>query len=119
MPAPMTTPTRRALASVIVRPESVHRLHAGGKAVVHERIHLPRFLGRQVVLDIEALHRAAEARRRKALTSKRVMGPMPLSPRQHACPGRRDCAAERRNDAESGDDNAALASRVHLRKKST
>ena len=39
------------------------RLHAGRDAVVHERIHAARFLGRQVGREIEAAHRAAEAHR--------------------------------------------------------
>ena len=38
-----------------------HCLEAGGQAVLNEQIELARFLGGQVLLDIETLHRAAEA----------------------------------------------------------
>ncbi|MNM68678.1 hypothetical protein D3C81_802420 [compost metagenome] len=37
-----------------------HCLKAGGQAVLDEEVHLASFLGRQVVLDIEALDRATE-----------------------------------------------------------
>ncbi|MCY1415236.1 hypothetical protein D9M71_307100 [compost metagenome] len=38
-----------------------HRLETGCQAVLDEEVHLASFLGRQVVLDIEALDRAAKA----------------------------------------------------------
>ena len=44
----------------------LHRLHCRAEPVVHEGIHLPRFLGRHVFLGIESLYCPAEARRESA-----------------------------------------------------
>src|SRR5690606_16421252 len=39
----------------------VHGVHAGGDAIVHELVHAPGFLGREVFLQLEVFHRTAEA----------------------------------------------------------
>ena len=59
----MTAPQRSRSSLLEIEAGIGHRLHAGGDAVVHELIHAPRFLGRQVLREVEAAHRAAEAHR--------------------------------------------------------
>ena len=61
-----------------------HRLDARGDAVVHELIHAARFLRRDVLVDVEAAAPRPPKRTGKAETSKRVIGPMPLSPARMA-----------------------------------
>ena len=65
MPEPTRQPMRSACSSVscvVGRQAGVaDRLDRGGQAVMDEGIHVPRVLGREVVLDLEALDLAGEA----------------------------------------------------------
>jgi hypothetical protein len=61
-------------------PESSIGLAGRRDAVVHERVHLARVLRRQVVIHVEKSATPPPNRVEKRLTSKRVMGAMPLRP---------------------------------------
>ena len=64
MPEPVMTPARSRSSGVEVEPGVGHRLRTGRDAVVHELVHAPRFLGRQVLLELEVTHRTAEVARK-------------------------------------------------------
>jgi len=85
-----------------------HGISARGDAVVHELVHAPRFLGRQVFLEFETLHCAAEAARE---FSGIVAGDGAdaADTLDHIGPGRLEGAAHRRNDAHACDDYPTLA----------
>ena len=56
---------------------------------------------------IEALDLAGDAGSRSAEASKRVIGPMPLSPARSAFQVASGADAERRNETHAGDDDAS------------
>ena len=66
MPEPTTTPMRSEFSSVTSRPLSCIAWIAGGDAVMDKGIHVARFLGRDVVFDVEALHFAGKTGRRSS-----------------------------------------------------
>ena len=70
MPEPIRQPMRSASSSpscVVGRQAGVaDRLDRRRQAVVDEGVHVARFLGREVVLDVEALDLAGEAARERA-----------------------------------------------------
>src|SRR5690606_1723997 len=85
-----------------------HRIDAGGDAVVHELVHAPGFLRRQVILEREVLHRAAETAGEFAHVE--------ACDRRNAAdaiddvvPGGGNRAAHRRDDAQTRNDYATLA----------
>src|SRR5262249_41011737 len=83
------------------------RLHAGRHPVVHEIVHAPRFLRGQVLRDIEVAHLAAEANGKGGNIKTRDGTDAGLTG-EHGLPGTLDRAADRGNDAESGDDDATF-----------
>jgi hypothetical protein len=85
-----------------------HGIHARGDAVVHELVHAPGFLRRQVLVELEVLHGAAEA--------AGEIGRVETGDRRDAAhaiddigPGRLHGAAHRGNDAKASNDYATLA----------
>src|SRR5262249_41054909 len=84
------------------------RLDARSHSVLHEFIHAPRILGRDVLGDIEVTDRAAEANGKGGHVEFGDRPDTALSP-DDGIPGDLDVAADRRNDAEACDDDATLA----------
>ena len=76
-------------------------------AVVHERIHLAQLFRRQVRLRIEARDRPAKAHGPGAHVEARDRADAALA-FEHVAPRRVDGAADGRDDAEAGDDDASL-----------
>ncbi len=91
-----------------------HGLHAGGDAVVHELVHAPRFLCRQVLFKVEALHSATETTGKGADVEARDRTDAAFA-RQHIGPGRLHGAAHRRDDAHARDDYTTLAQNAVIR----
>jgi hypothetical protein len=82
MPEPTMQPMRSACSSVSASPWAArrrHRLDRRRHAVVDEGVHVARFLGRHVVLDIEALDLAGDAAGKRRGIEARDR-PMPLRP---------------------------------------
>ena len=96
MPAPQIAPQHRRIGLAEIDARVRDGLHARGHAVLHELVHAPRFLGRDVLVHVEAVHLAADACTGKAETSKRVMGPMPLRPFRMASHAERWCSRPER-----------------------
>src|SRR5690606_2544285 len=86
----------------------LHRVHARGDAVVHELVHAPRLLGRQVLLEVEVLHGAAEAAREVADVEARDGGDA-TDAVDDVVPGGGHRAAHRGDDAKTCYDYATLA----------
>ena len=83
-------------------------VHAGGDAVVHERIHAAGFFRIQVFLELEALDRAAEADRKGRGIEARDRPDAALAA-QRGRPGIGSRGAERAEQANACDDDATLA----------
>ena len=84
-----------------------HRLDARAHAVVHERIHAPRFLGRDVRGDVEAFDFARETRGEGRGIDARDGLDAALA-RQNRGPCGRNVTANWRNDTEPGNDDTSL-----------
>ena len=76
-------------------------------AVVHERIHLAQLFRRQVLLGIELRDRRHGSARERAHIEARDRPDAALA-FEHVAPRRVDGAADGRDDAETGDDDAPL-----------
>jgi hypothetical protein len=106
MPEPTTQPMRSARSQLGARrqPGVLHGLHGSGEAELDEGVHMPRLLGRDVVLDIEPLHLTGETAgersgikagdRRDARAAGDQVGPR-LG----------HCVANRTDQSEPGDDD--------------
>ena len=90
------------------------RLDASRHAVLHEEVHAPRFLGGHVLRDVEIGNapgdRARETRRVEA--GDRADAALAC---ERTGPAALDGVAERRDHAETGDDDASLAQGINLR----
>src|SRR5690606_3179725 len=86
----------------------VHGIDTRGDAVVHELVHAPGFLGREIFAQVEVLHAAAEAAWEIGGVETRD-GRDAAHAIDHIVPGRGNRAANRRDDAKSGNDYATLA----------
>ena len=75
-----------------------------------ERVHMARFLGGNVVLDVEALHLAREARGEGRCVELRDGGDAGLA-RDQIGPAVGDGIADGRDDAKTGNDDATTAHR--------
>src|SRR6056297_446425 len=82
------------------------RLAGGRDAVMHERVHLPRVLGREVGVHVEAGHGAAEACR-EATRVEACDRPDAAAPGEDVGPGFVHGAAHGRDDPEAGDHDTA------------
>ena len=103
---PMPEPTRQPMRSRLFLAELVvgrqagvaHRLDRCRQAVVDERVHVTRILGREIVLDLEALHLAGEAARVRRRVELRDVGDAG-SPGEQVLPAFRDAVADRADQA--------------------
>jgi hypothetical protein len=86
-----------------------HRLDRRGEAVVDERVHVTRFLGREIVLDVEALDLAGEAAGEGRGVELGDVGDAGAA-RQQILPAFGNAVADRADQAEAGDDDTA---RIH------
>ena len=114
MPAPIDDADARRIVRRDFEAGVLERLHRRREAVVHEGIHLPQLLRRQVRLGVEVRDRAAEAHRERTDVEARDRADAAVA-REHVVPRRVDRAADGRNDAEAGDDDAPLGQAVTLR----
>src|SRR6056297_3349344 len=87
------------------------RLLRGRNPIVHERVHLARVLGRQVIAQLETRHRPAEARAEPADVEAGDR-PNAAAPGDDVVPGIGHCAADGRHDAEAGYDYPTLAQEI-------
>ncbi len=108
MPEPMITPSAIEIQPAQVEARIRHRIHARGDAVVHELVHAPRILRGEVFLELEILHRAAEAAR-EILGIEARDRPDAAHTADDIGPGAVDGAAHRRDDTQPRDDYATLA----------
>ncbi len=88
-----------------------HRLDAGRHAVVDERVHLARFLRRDVLRNIEVLDAAAEARAEVGDVERGDRADPALAC-DDVAPGFSDGIAVRCNDAQTSDHNATRQSEL-------
>ncbi len=90
----------------------VEGLDARGDAVMDERIHVARFLRRDVLLDVEALDLAGDATgQRRRVEARDRVDARPAG--EDVGPRFGDRVADRRDDAEAGDDDATATHACH------
>ena len=87
------------------------RLDRGGQAEVDERVHVTRFLGREIVFDVEALDLAGEAAGEGRGVELGDVGDAGAA-REQVLPAFGDAVADRADQAEAGDDDTARIHRV-------
>ncbi len=91
-----------------IDPRVGDRLHSGRDAVLHELVHAARFLGRDVLRDVETVHLSAEAHRKRRHVKTRHRADAAVSA-QHRIPCRLDGAPDRGHHSKTRYDNTALA----------
>ena len=95
------------VAGIAVQARVLDRLHRGDQAVVHERVVAAGFLGGQVLADVEFLHLAGDVHRKVRRVEARDPGDAGTA-RDDVRPRRRQPDADRRDDSQPGNDDAAV-----------
>ena len=108
MPAPQIDAAAGRVGPGEIEPGVGDGLHAGGDAVVHELVHAPGFLGRDVLADIEVAHLAADAHWKGRHVEACHRADAALTA-QHGVPCRLDGAPDRRHHSQTRYDDPALA----------
>ena len=89
------------------------RLDAGGHAELDEDIHAARFLGVEILLNVEILHLACHVRGERCGIETGNPGDSGATGNQ-VIPGFRDGIADRGDDTQAGDDNATFGQKSVL-----
>ncbi len=108
MPAPHDGATAGGVAAGYVKAGIHHRLHARGYSVVHEIIHAPGILGRDIGVQVKVTHLPAKAHRKRRDIKARDRANT-AAPVQDGIPRGGHGAADRGNHAHTCYDDATFA----------